>query len=71
MIRHVLPIAIAVCLAPTWAAAQTTVFTISAARAEVRTSPSIVSPVVGEAPRGSVLVTPIRRRSAGPPRERS
>jgi hypothetical protein len=55
MIRRVLALAIAVCLAPAGAAAQTTVLTINAARAEVRTSPSVGSPVVGEAPRGTVL----------------
>ena len=55
MIRHVLPVALALCFAPTSGAAQTTVLTVSAPRADVRTSPSIASPVVGEAPRGSVL----------------
>ena len=55
MIRHVPAVALVVCLAPTLAAAQPTVLTINAARAEVRTSPSVASPVVGAAPRGTVL----------------
>jgi Bacterial SH3 domain len=54
MIRHVLAFAIAVCVAPV-AAAQSTVLTITAARADVRKAPTVASPVVGQAPQGSVL----------------
>lgn len=55
MIRHVSAVALALALAPASAAAQTTVLTINTTQADVRTSPSMASVVVGEAPRGSVL----------------
>jgi hypothetical protein len=54
MIRRFLAVA-AICLMPVPAAAQSTVLTINIARADVRMSPSIASPVIGEAPRGAVL----------------
>src|SRR4029079_4141136 len=54
MTRHVLAFAVAVCVAPV-AAAQSTVLTITAARADVRKAPTGASPVVGQAPQGSVL----------------
>jgi SH3 domain-containing protein len=54
MIRHVLAFAIALSVAPL-AAAQSTVLTITAARADVRKAPTVASPVVGQAPQGSVL----------------
>jgi hypothetical protein len=55
MIRYALAVAVAVCLTPAWAEAQTNVLTIHIAQADVRKVPSIASPVVGQAPRGSVL----------------
>jgi len=55
MIRHILTVVVAVCLAPSWAAAQTTVLTVNVTQADVRKAPSIASPVLGHAPRGSVL----------------
>ena len=55
MIRRFFAIAV-ICVMPVAAAAQSTVLTIDIARADVRISPSIASPVVGEAPRGTVLV---------------
>src|SRR6185436_4126370 len=54
MIRRVLAFAIAVCVTPV-AAAQSTVLTITDARADVRKAPTIASPVVGQAAKGSVL----------------
>jgi hypothetical protein len=46
---------LAVCVTPSWAAAQTTVLTVNVSQADVRKAPSIASPVVGQASRGSVL----------------
>src|SRR5262245_15993680 len=55
MMRFVLAFAIAVCVGASAAAQQSTVLTVTAARADVRMSPTIVSPVVGQAPQGMVL----------------
>ena len=71
MNRHVLAIALAACLTPAYVTGQTAVLTINAPKAEVRTSPSIASPVVAEAPRGSVLEVTRevgRNRQHGQPR---
>lgn len=55
MIRHAVAIAITVCLSPALLSAQTTVLTVNTASAEVYRSPSTGSPIIGYAPRGTVL----------------
>jgi Bacterial SH3 domain len=53
--RHISFLAIVICLSPLAASAQSTGFTVSVQSAAVRKAPSTGSPVVGQAPRGSVL----------------
>jgi hypothetical protein len=58
MIRHATIAAIVLCIIPSVVSAQTpqpTEFTIKVASADVRVSPNLASPVVGQAPRGAVL----------------
>jgi len=55
MIRHASAIAVALCLNASWLCAQSTKFTVSAASADVHKSPSTGGPVIGHAPRGTVL----------------
>jgi len=55
MIRLAAAVAVAVCLSPTWLCAQATVLTVNIASADVYKSPSTGSPVIGHAPRGTVL----------------
>ena len=61
MIRQALVVAIAVCVAPSLASAQSpevaqsSEFTVSVQSADVRKAPSTGSPLVGHAPRGAVL----------------
>src|SRR5439155_586972 len=55
MIRHVAAIAVALCLNASWLCAQSTVFTVNTASADVHKSPSTGGPVIGQAPRGTVL----------------
>jgi hypothetical protein len=55
MIRLAAAIAIALCLSPSRLCAQSTVFTVNTASANVHKSPSTGSPVIGKAPRGAVL----------------
>jgi len=54
MIRHAAAVAVALCLSPSWLCAQTE-FTVNVDSANVRKSPSTGSPVIGTAPRGTVL----------------
>ena len=55
MIRHVAAVAVMLCLSASVASAQSVDFTISAASAPVHKGPSIGSPVIGKASRGTVL----------------
>jgi hypothetical protein len=55
MSRHLAAVVVALCLTPSWLWAQNTQFTVSVDSATVRKSPSTGSPVVGQAPRGTVL----------------
>jgi len=55
MIRHTSVVAIVLCLAPSWASAQSSEFTVNVQSAAVRKAPSTGSPVVGQAPRGAIL----------------
>jgi len=55
MIRHVAAAAVCLCLIPTWLCAQTTTLTVGVASADVHKFASIGSPVIGKAPRGTVL----------------
>ena len=55
MIRLIATVAIALCLTPSWLCAQTTTLTVSVASADVHKFPSIGSPVIGQAVRGTVL----------------
>jgi hypothetical protein len=55
MIRHAAAVAIALCLTPAPLRAQTAVFKVSTASANVHRSPSTGSPVIGKAPRGAML----------------
>ena len=55
MIRHVVAVAAVVCLNPVWVSAQTPTFTVTAAPASVYKAPSTGSPVIGTAPRGTVV----------------
>jgi hypothetical protein len=55
MIRHAAAIAVVVCLSPSGLCAQTTQFTVSVVRANVRNGPSTASQVIGTASRGKVF----------------
>ena len=55
MIRHAAAIAFSLCLNASWLCAQSTVFTVNTASADVHKSPSTGGPVIGQAPRGTVL----------------
>ena len=55
MIRHAAAVIVALCLSPSWAAAQGTALTINTASASVHKSPSMASPVIGRAARGATL----------------
>ena len=55
MIRFVPAAALAVALMPSAAAAQSMVFTVTTATADVHKSPSVGSPTIGQAPRGREL----------------
>jgi hypothetical protein len=56
MIRQVLAIVVVLLLSPAWLQAQNSELTVNVASADVHMSPSNGSPVVGKAPRGTVLV---------------
>lgn len=55
MKRHVAAVVVVLCLAPSWLSAQTAQITIDTASANVHKGPSTGSPVIGTAPRGTVL----------------
>ena len=55
MIRHAAAIAVALLLTPAWLQAQSPEFTINVQTANVYKGPSTGSPVIGKAPRGTVL----------------
>lgn len=55
MIRQASVVAIALCLLPSFASAQIAEFTVNVQSAAVRQGPSTGSPVVGQAPRGTIL----------------
>ena len=55
MIRHAAAFAVVVCLSPSWLCAQSPEFAIGSEPADVHKSPSTGSPVIGRAPRGTVL----------------
>jgi hypothetical protein len=55
MVRHVRAAVVVGCLIPLPAAAQTVVITITTASADVHKSPTVASPVIGQAARGRVL----------------
>jgi SH3 domain-containing protein len=55
MIRHAAAIAVALCLSPSWLCAQSTVFTVNTASANVYKSPSTGSLVIGTVARNAVL----------------
>jgi opacity protein-like surface antigen len=55
MVRHVALVAVLVCGSPSWLYAQNTEFTVNSERADVHKGPSMVNPVIGKAPRGTVL----------------
>jgi hypothetical protein len=60
MVRHILALALVTCLSASWASAQTAGYeraelTVKIAAAEVHRFPSIGSPVIGKAPKGTVL----------------
>ena len=55
MIRLAAAVAVVVCLSPAWLCAQTAVLTVKTTSADVYKSPSTGSPVIGHAPRGTVL----------------
>ena len=55
MIRHAAAIAVALLLNPAWVQAQNPEFTINVQSANVYKGPSTGSPVIGKAPRGTVL----------------
>lgn len=55
MIRHAVAIAVTLCLWPAWLCAQSTEFTVNVVSANVHKGPSTGSPVIGKAPRGTVL----------------
>ncbi|MGB2714617.1 MAG: SH3 domain-containing protein [Vicinamibacterales bacterium] len=55
MIRHAAAIAVALLLTPAWLHAQNPEFTVNVQSANVYKGPSTGSPVIGKAPRGTVL----------------
>jgi hypothetical protein len=55
MIRHAAAIAVALVLTPAWLQAQNPEFTVNVQSASVYKGPSTGSPVIGKAPRGTVL----------------
>ena len=55
MIRHAAAVAVVMLLSPAWLMAQSTTLTITIASANVHKAPSIGSPVIGQAARGTVL----------------
>ena len=55
MIRHAAAVAVVMLLSPAWLMAQSTTLTITTASANVHKAPSIGSPVIGQAARGTVL----------------
>lgn len=55
MIRHVAAVAMALSLSPAWLCAQTVKLTVTAPSADVHKFASIGSPIIGRAPRGTVL----------------
>jgi hypothetical protein len=55
MIRHAVAVAVALSLSPSWLYAQNLQFIVRTASADVHLSPSTGSPVIGNAPRGTVL----------------
>jgi hypothetical protein len=55
MIRHAAIVAVLVCGSPSWLCAQSAEFTVNAEPADVHKGPSMVNPVIGKAPRGTVL----------------
>jgi hypothetical protein len=56
MIRHVLAVVVVLVLSPAWLSAQNAELTVNIASADVHRSPSNGSPVIGKAPRGTLLV---------------
>jgi hypothetical protein len=56
MFRHAAAALVAVCLTPSWLLAQNAEITVRTPSAAVHRTPSTGSPVVGKAPRGTVLV---------------
>jgi Bacterial SH3 domain len=55
MIRHTLAVVVVLVLSPAWLYAQNAELTVNIASADVHKSPSSGSPVIGKAPRGTVL----------------
>ena len=55
MIRHLAAITVVLCLSPSWLCAQSTVFKVNTASADVHKSPSTGGPVIGKATRDAVL----------------
>jgi len=55
MTRYVAAVAVALTLSPSWLFAESTVFTVNTASADVYKSPSTGSPVIGKAQRGAEL----------------
>jgi hypothetical protein len=55
MIRHTVVFGLALCLNPSWLCAQSTEFSVNSASTNIYTSPSTGGPVIGTAPRGTVL----------------
>jgi hypothetical protein len=55
MIRHMTAVVAVLCLSPSWLNAQDAVFTVKAPSATVHLAPSTGSPVIGRAPRGTLL----------------
>lgn len=55
MLRKVAVLTVAWCVLPAWLGAQTVEFTVKAASASIHKGPSTGSPVIGRAPRGTLL----------------
>lgn len=55
MIRHAVAVALVLCVSPSWLSAQGNDLTVKLASANVHKGPSTGSPVIGKAPRGTVL----------------
>ncbi len=55
MTRHIVVVGLALCLSPSWLCAQSTEFSVNSASTNIYTSPSTGGPVIGTAPRGTVL----------------